>query len=48
MLEACERMLNSGGRIAGGLDDHVDAIPSNENVDVLGEERAAATERVRQ
>jgi hypothetical protein len=48
MPEACERMLNSGGRIAGGLDDHVDAIPSNESVGVLGEERAAATQRVRQ
>jgi hypothetical protein len=30
------------------LDDHVDAIPSNENVGVLGEERAVATQRVRQ
>jgi hypothetical protein len=42
------RALNSGGRIADGLDDHVDAIRSNENVGVLGEERAAATQRVRQ
>jgi hypothetical protein len=48
MPEACERVLNSSGRIAGGLDDHVDAIPSNENVGVLGEKRAAATQRVRQ